>query len=555
MNKTQKYSIGLDYGTLSARAVLAKVDTGEIVAESIYGYQDAVIEHFLPGTDISIPDDYALQNPRDYQNALEALLSDVWSKAKIDPADVIGIGVAFTSCTILAVDEDFTPLCYKDEFKKNPHSWVKLWKHHGGQWEADRINAVAKERQDPSFAVFNYKINSENMYPKMYETFRKAPEVYNATYRFIEGADWIVYLLTGNERRSKCMASYKAAWDEERGYPSKDFFAALDPGFADVTDKLGPVFSIDGCAGVLKEEVGKKVGLPGGIAVGIGNTDAHVTVPAVGVTAPGTMVMIMGTSLCHMTLAENHAIIPGTLGLMKDGILPGFYGLEAGQSAVGDIFDWYGSRFASYECASTAAEENKTILAVMNENSEKIEPGSSGLLAIDWWNGNRSMLANANLTGMILGMNLSTTNEEIYRALIEATAYGTRTVVEAIQEYGIKIDRIVACGGLSHKARLVMQIFSDVLNMPIWISATRQTTSLGAAMYGTIAAGSENGGYDSIYEASGKMSRVESTPYMPQPKNVAIYDKLYAQYKNLHQFFGVDHPEIMADLLKIKRKA
>jgi len=312
--------------------------------------------------------------------------------------------------------------------------------------------------------------------------------------------------------------------------------------------KLGDVYPVDSCAGGLTASMSKKTGLREGTAVCVGTIDAHVNVPAVGVTESGTMVMIMGTSLCHLVLCDDYVATPGACGVVKDGIIPGYYGLEAGQSAVGDIFDWYGSKIVCCD-----GEKDNSVLAELNVQSTSVKAGGSGLLALDWWNGNRSILGNSNLTGLVLGMNLSTTKEEIYHALIESTAYGTRMIMEELQAHGIEIKRIVACGGLPHRSSLIMQIFSDVLNRPIWVSAVQQTSALGAAMYGAVAAGSENGGYDTISEASIAMSRVIDTPYLPNKEAVPVYDQVFSNYKKLHQFFGVEHPEIMADLLQLKR--
>lgn len=536
----EKYSIGLDFGTLSARAILVNVRTGEEIAVSAFGYQDAVIDKFLPGTNIRIPSEFALQNPRDYMEALECLLKDVWRKAGIAPEQVIGIGVDFTSCTMLPVDRNYLPLCFDSRYKDSVHSWVKVWKHHGAQQEAKLINATAKKRSEEFISRCGQKSSSEWMFAKILETLNNDPAVYHDAYRFIEGCDWMIYLLTGNDKRSSCLAGYKSFWGKKQGYPSDDFFEAVDVRLKNVIDeKIGrDVYPLGARAGGLTEEMAKKTGLIAGTAVSVGSTDAHLAVPAVGVTGPDTMVFIMGTSMCHMMVDHKEVRMDGICGVVEDGILPGYFGYEAGQVAVGDIFDWFVSNLAPYEFVNEAMEKSNTIFEVMDEKAAKIKPGESGLLALDWWNGNRSILVDADLSGLIIGLTLQTRAEEIYRALIEAAAFGSRLIVEYFTKNGIEINHIIACGGLSRKSKTVMQIFSDVLGMEIKISASQQTSALGSAMYGAVAAGTEVGGYSNIFDASEKMAHIKPDSYKPDMKNYYIYTRLFEEYKKIHDIFG-----------------
>lgn len=549
-----KYTIGLDFGTLSARAILVDVNTGETIAISVFGYQDAVIDKFLPGTNIKVPEQYALQNPRDYMEALECLLRDVWRKGGIEPEQVIGIGVDFTSCTMLPVDENYIPLCFKPLYRESIHSWAKIWKHHGAQKEAARINSVAKLRFEEFIKRYGNKSSSEWMFAKILETLNNDPQIYKNAYRFIEGCDWMVYLMTGKDCRNSCLAGYKSFWSKRDGYPSEDFFEAVDPRFKTVIkDKIGSDVRLIGeKAGELTQEMAEKTGLLPGTAVGVGNTDAHLAVPAVGITQPGDMVLIMGTSLCHMMVDNKEVKIEGICGVVEDGILPGYYGYEAGQTAVGDIYDWFVSNLAPYEYVTEALERNVTIFDVMNEKAAKIKPGCSGLLALDWWNGNRSILVDSELSGLIIGLTLHTKPEEIYRAIIEATAFGTRLIVEDFINNGVDIKNMFACGGLSRKSKTVMQIFSDVLGMEIKISASNQTSALGASMYGAVAAGTQRGGYDNIFEAAKKMSRIRPESYKPDMKNHKIYTRIFEEYKKLHDLFGRSGLEVMKVLKTIK---
>lgn len=553
----EKYAIGLDFGTLSARAILVDVKTGEEVATSVFEFKDAVIDRYLPDTNIKLPPEFALQNPKDYMDALKFLLRDVWRKAGVLPEQVIGIGVDFTSCTMLPVDENYIPLCFDPSFKNSLHSWVKLWKHHGAQAQADTINAVAKRRLEDFIKRYGNKSSSEWMFAKILETLHHDPAVYHSAHRFIEGCDWIVYLMTGEDKRNSCLAGYKAFWSKKDGYPSDDFFEAIDVRLKNVIDeKLGrDVFSVGDKAGELTEDMAEKAGLVAGTAVGVGNTDAHVAVPAVGVTKPGDIVLIMGTSLCHMIVDEKEISLDGICGVVEDGILPGYFGYEAGQPAVGDIYDWFVRNLAPYEYVKEALERNVTIFNVMDEKAGRIKPGHSGLIALDWWNGNRSLLVDSDLSGLILGLTLQTKPEEIYRAIIEATAFGTRLIIDNYIENGIKINNVIACGGLSRKSKTVMQIFSDVLGMEIKMSASKQTSALGAAMYGAVAAGAKRGGYSSIFEAAGNMSRLSFQAFKPDMKHYNVYTQLFEEYKKLHDLFGKNGQEVMKVLKGIKSKS
>jgi L-ribulokinase len=370
----------------------------------------------------------------------------------------------------------------------------------------------------------------------------------------IEAADWVVWQLTGTETRNSCTAGYKALWSKENGFPSTDYFASLHPTLASVIeDKLSSdIAPLGQKAGGLSERAAQWTGLKPGTAVAVANVDAHVAVPAATVTEPGRMVMIMGTSICHMVLGAEEHIVPGMCGYVEDGIVPGYFGYEAGQSCVGDHFAWFVENCVPAAYEEEAEERGIDIHQLLEEKAALLKPGESGLLALDWWNGNRSVLVDVDLSGLLLGATLATKAEEIYRALIEATAYGTRIIVETFQQNGVPIHELVACGGLPEKNKLLMQIYADVTGRPFRISASEQTPALGSAMFGSVAAGKSAGGYDSIYDAAKVMAHLKDEMYMPNPENQAVYEKLYAEYVILHDYFGRGANDVMKRLKNMK---
>jgi len=551
---SRKYAIGIDFGTESCRSVLVDVVTGEEVATAVHPYGDGVIDEWLPGTDIRLPPDFALQNPADYIEVLKVTIPAVLQEAGVDAEDVIGLGTDFTACTMMPIDEEGVPLCMKPEWRDSPYAWVKIWKHHAGQSEANELNRIAGERSETWLSRYGGKISSEWLFPKIWETLNKDPEVYEASNGFIEGADWIVLQLTGNERRNSCTAGYKAIWEKETGYPSDDFFAALDPRLRHVVDeKLSrDVCAPGGRAGGLTRQAARWTGLLPGTAVSIGNVDAHASVPAATVTEIRRMVMIMGTSTCHMVLGEEKRIVPGMCGVVEDGIIPGLFGFEAGQSCVGDHFAWFVEHCVPAAYQKEAEARVLTLHQLLEQKAAQLRPGESGLLALDWWNGNRSVLVDVDLTGMLLGATLLTKPEEIYRALIEATAYGTRIIVETFEDSGVAVDEIVATGGLPERNKLLMQIYADITGREFKVAASKQAGALVSAMFGAVAAGKAAGGYDTIFEAAQHMAHLKDEVFRPIPENQAVYDKLYAEYKVLHDYFGRGDNDVMKRLKRVK---
>ncbi len=554
--ESKKYSIGIDFGTQSGRALLVEAATGREVASAVVAYQDGVIDKVLPGTDRVLPDDWALQNPEDYLTVLYQAVPQVLAEAKVDPEAVIGLGIDFTACTMLPVAKDGRALCQLPGFHDEPHAWVKLWKHHAAQDEANLLNQIAADRGEKFLSRYGGKISSEWLIPKIWQIVNEAPAIYAAADRFMEAADWVTMQMTGNDVCNSCTAGYKAIWHKQEGYPDKDFFKALDPRLENlVEEKLySLILPIGSKAGELLPDMAEKMGLKAGIAVSVGNVDAHVAVPAAGVVEPGKLVMSMGTSICHIVLGREEKTVDGMCGVVEDGVVAGYYGYEAGQSAVGDIFEWFVEHCVPAAYRQEAALRKLSIHSLLEEKAARLVPGESGLLALDWWNGNRSVLVDTHLTGLLLGATLLTKPEEIYRALIEATAFGTNMIVEAFESAGVKIDELYACGGLSQKNNMLMQIYADVTGREISVAESLQTPALGAAMFGAVAAGEKHGGYDTIFAAAAKMTRIKQV-YKPKPDHVARYAKLYAEYKTLHDYFGRGANNVMKRLKELKQTA
>ncbi len=543
--------IGVDFGTLSARAVLVDARNGKERATVVADYKSGVIEGHLPGTKVSLKPQSALQDPADYLSALDHAIPKLLRKGKVRPDMIGGIGTDFTSCTVLPVKSDGTPLCFDKRLSRNPHAWVKLWKHHATQREADDINRAGSRRGDEFIRAYGGKYSSEWFFSKVLETIREAPDIYRAADYFLEGGDWIVWRLAGKQTRNVSAAGFKGMRVHRDGaswtYPDDAFFRDLHPGLASVIrEKLGgPIVQLGSCAGGLSENMANRLKLEPGIPIAAGNIDAHAGVPACGVTKPGTLVMIMGTSTCHLLMADARVEAEGICGVVQDGIVPGFWAYEAGQSGVGDLFAWY----VSHACPGYVVRRGGSAHDQLTKDAAQLAPGESGLLALDWWNGNRSVLVNADLTGLILGLTIHTRPHDIYRALIEATAFGTRKIVEAFVSKGVPINDIVASGGLAQKNSLLMQIYADILQRPIKIAASEQTSAFGAAMWASVAGGI----HPDIHRAAKKMVSPARTVFRPQRKHAVIYDRLYREYSRLHDFFGRDPNSPMNEIRRIQK--
>ncbi|HEX2864716.1 MAG TPA: ribulokinase [Deinococcales bacterium] len=549
-NLSEQYLVGVDFGTESGRAVVVRASDGRELGSAVTAYPHGVIDRSLPGGP-ALPPEWALQDPRDYLVVFQTAVPQALQAAGVPAGRVAGIGIDFTASTVLPVKADGTPLCDLPEFAQNPHAFVKLWKHHSAQGQADRINALAAARGEPWLARYGNLLSSEWMLAKALQTLEEAPEVYAAADRLIEAADWVVWQLCGQETRNACTLGYKAVY-QDGVFPDRDYLSALNPDFAGVIDDKirGPVRQLGELAGRLTRQAAAWTGLPEGIAVAAANVDAHVSVPAARVTGPGRMVMAMGTSTCHMVIGEHLADVPGMCGVVDGGIIPGLYGYEAGQSGVGDIFAWFVKHAVPAYEAEAAEAAGLSLHDHLTRQAARQEPGEHGLVALDWWNGNRSVLVNTHLSGLILGLTLNTRAADIYRALIEATAYGTREIIDAFEASGVPVRELIVAGGLK-KNPLVMQIYADVTGRPLSLVGSDQGAALGSAMHAAVAAGL----YEDIQSAAGAMGQLIENAYRPIPAHQATYERLYAEYATLHDYFGRGGNDVMFRLKALRDEA
>jgi len=542
----EKFSIGLDFGTKSVRAILVNVITGNVLASTDCNYPDGVIDQSLPKSKVKLPSDYALQNPYDWLFGMEDVVSRLLAESKISPSSIIGIGIDFTSCTILPTTQSGEPLMSFPDLYDNPHAWPKLWKHHAAQRQADQVNTLAIERNEPWLSLYGGRISSEWVLAKCLQVYQESPEIYHAAERIIEGADWIVWQLTGKLVRNACGAGYKATWHVMSGYPSSDFLNSLSPGFGSLfIDKFSESVVAPGTfVGGLSENWANRLGLPADIPIGAGIIDAHSAAIGAGVTEPGSLFLAMGTSTCHMLLGDREILIPGISGVVKDGIVSGLFGYEAGQASVGDTFAWLIENCIPPKYHQEAINKKLSIHDLLSEKAIKLKPGENGLLALDWWNGCRTPIVNAKLSGLVLGLTLQTTPEEIYRALIEATAFGTRLIIESFLNNGLAINQLLAGGGLTNNP-LVMQIYSDITEKEIGIPESPEIAALGAAMLGAVAAGEVRGGYVDLKSAAKNMAPEISQKYYPSPEAGKKYHSIYLEYKQLVGYFGQYQNQVM----------
>ncbi|KQV13909.1 MULTISPECIES: ribulokinase [unclassified Kitasatospora] len=546
----ERYVVGVDFGTLSGRAVVVRVRDGEELGTAVHEYPHGVIEHRLPGTDALLPPDWALQHPEDWREVLRTAVPAALAASGVDPAAVIGIATDFTACTVLPVRADGTPLA-ETELAERPHAWPKLWKHHAAQGQADRINELAHQRGEKWISRYGGKISAEWQFAKALQLLEEDPAVYAATERWIEAADWIVWQLTGAESRNTCTAGYKGIL-QDGSYPSEDYLAALHPDFADFarTRLEHPLAQLGSRVGSLNPEAAGWTGLPEGIAVAAGNVDAHVAAPAAQAVENGQLLAIMGTSTCHVVNGATLADVPGICGVVEGGIVQGAYGYEAGQSAVGDIFAWWLRQGLPADYLAEAEAAGLDAHQLLTDKAAGQPVGGHGLVALDWLNGNRSTLVDHHLSGVIVGLTLATRPEEIYRALLESTAYGTRTIVEALEQGGVPVTEFIVTGGLKKNA-LLMQIYADVLRRPVSLAASAQGPALGSAIHAAVAAGA----HPDVRTAAAAMGRVERSAYLPDPERADAYDALFAEYAELHRHFGTGADKQLHRLRRIRNTA
>jgi L-ribulokinase len=541
--------IGIDFGTLSGRAVVVRVRDGAELGSAVHDYAHAVIERELPETGERLPPDWALQDPGDYIDVLRTAVPDALKAAGVAPDAVIGIATDFTASTPMPVLSDGTPLCRVEDLAARPHAYPKLWKHHAAQRQADRINALAEERGEPWLARYGGRISSEWEFAKALQVLEEDPDVYDRMERWIEGADWIIWQLCGEETRNACTAGYKAIFQDGH-YPSEEFLAALDERFAGfVADKVAgpPLLQLGSRAGALTARAAAWTGLPEGIAVATGNVDAHVTAPAAQAIEPGQMLAVMGTSTCHIMNDEALAEVPGMCGVVRGGITPDLWGYEAGQSGVGDIFAWFVDNAVPPRYHEQARERGLDVHGLLSQLAEDQDVGEHGLIALDWHSGNRSVLVDHELTGVLVGLKLSTRPEDVYRALIEATAFGTRKIIETFDDAGIAVRELFVAGGLMRN-RAIMQIYADVTRHSLHLIGSEQGPALGAAMHAAVAAGA----YPDIHAASEAMGSVRRDVYRPDEARADAYDALYERYSVLHDHFGRGGDDVMHALRRLR---
>ncbi|MCM8830368.1 MAG: ribulokinase [Candidatus Omnitrophica bacterium] len=554
------YSLGLDFGTNSVRAVILDLENGVETAEAVSNYPSGVEGIILDEKNPHL----ARQNPLDYHTSMEDVIKCVLKKAKKDkkfsPEKIIGIGVDTTGSTPLPVDEKLVPLTFYKKFRNNKNAMAYLWKDHTGADEAEQITEVAKRDRPQYLSKIGGVYSSEWFFSKLLHLIRTDKDVFDAMASFVEICDYIPAILSGKRSpsevvRSICAAGHKAMYNQEwGGLPDEDFLCKVDKRLKGIKAKLyNKAYPAGEVAGYLCADWAERTGLPEGIPVSVGAFDAHMGAVGAGVSA-GVLVKVIGTSTCDMTVApmeKEIKDIPGICGIVPHSIIPGYMGIEAGQSAVGDIFNWFVKKFA--------IPDIKDPHRYYASLAEKMKPGETGLIALDWHNGNRNILVDQKLTGLVVGFTLNTRPEEVYRALIEATGFGARIIIERIEEYGVEIKEIVATGGIPDKNPLLMQIYADITGRHLKVASSSQTCAVGAAIFGAVAAGKDKGGFENVEEAQKKICRFKKINYRPNRKNKEIYDKLYLIYKDLHNIFGTKETSknlyyVMKKLLEIRGK-
>ncbi|MDO5514762.1 ribulokinase [Staphylococcus xylosus] len=536
------YSIGIDFGTGSGRAFLINTENGEIEEQYIRNYTHGTIEGELGGE--KLPQNFALQNANDYMEIIETGIPTIIEKANISVSEIVGIGIDFTSSTVIFVDEQMEPIHNRAGFQDNPHAYVKLWKHHGAQDEADLLFKTALEGKNRWLGYYGFNVSSEWMIPKIMEVNNKAPEVMAVTANIMEAGDWIVNRLTGQNVRSNCGLGFKSFWEAETGF----HYDLFDKVYSDLSDIVrtkvdAPVVSIGDSVGTLCKEMAEKLGLSPDTQVSPFIIDAHASLLGIGSEKDKEMTMVMGTSTCHLMLNKEQHKVPGISGSVKGAIIPNLYAYEAGQTAVGDLFE-YVAKQAPYDYVKAAESRGISIFDLLNEKAAQIYPGESGLIALDWHNGNRSVLSDSNLKGSLFGMTLQTRHEEIYRAYLEATAFGAKMIMQQYQGWQMEVDHVFACGGIPKKNGLLMEIYANILNKKITVIDSEYAPAIGAAILGAICGGAHPD-FNSAIEA---MKEPVLYQVEPDPQQVRIYKKLFSAYKELHDLHGYKKARIMRNV-------
>ncbi|WP_404340720.1 ribulokinase [Staphylococcus equorum] len=539
------YSIGIDFGTGSGRAFLINTENGEIVEQFIKTYTHGTIEGELDGQ--KLPQSYALQNANDYMEVIEEGIPAILAKTQIAPNEIVGIGIDFTSSTVVFVDGNMEPIHNKEGFKDNPHAYVKLWKHHGAQDEADVLFKTALEEKNRWLGFYGFNVSSEWMIPKIMEVNNKAPEVIAESAYIMEAGDWIVNRLTDQNVRSNCGLGFKSFWEADTGF-HYDLFDKVDNDLSTIVrEKVeAPVVNIGETVGKVSQTMADKLGLSPETQVSPFIIDAHASLLGIGSERDKEMTMVMGTSTCHLMLNKEQHKVPGISGSVKGAIIPELYAYEAGQTAVGDLFE-YVAKQTPYDDVKEAKLRDISIFELLNEKAAKLYPGESGLIALDWHNGNRSVLSDSNLKGCLFGMGLHTKLEEIYRAYMEATAFGTKMIMQQYEGWHMEVDHVFACGGIPKKNTLLMDIYANVLNKRVTVIDSEYAPAIGAAILGAICGGA----HTDFSEAVEAMKEPVLYTVEPQPDKVEIYKKLFNAYQSLHDLHGYKKASIMRDVAKL----
>ncbi|MGA7149718.1 MAG: ribulokinase [Microbacterium sp.] len=537
------FTIGVDFGTQSARAVVVDVVTGRIAGEAVVDYPLGVIDDVFPVTGEALPDAWALHDADDYLFALERAVRTAVADALIDRSDVVGIAVDATSCTVVPVAADNTPLSRLADFRDRPHAWTKLWKHHAAQPQANRISELASRRPGCDLAAYDGSVSSEWMFPKALEIFENDSAVFDAAVGFLDAGDWITSTLVGTSVRSAQAAGFKANHrGEAAGYPAAPFLNELAPGFDAVLDRLaGELHAPGSRVGGLSGAWAEVLGLDEGIAVAAGSMDAQVAMIATNAMAPGRMVVMMGTSVCNLLNAEDFRPVAGVAGAVRSSVAPGMWTYEAGQAGVGDMFAAFARNHVPNHYFAEADAEGIDVLELLTRRAAQLRPGQGRVLALDWWSGNRSPYADAHLSGALIGLTLATTAPEIYRALLEAAAYGQRSIIDSFEDAGLEVTDIVACGGLTLRSPLLMQLLADITGRAIRVSPLLQTAAFGAALHAAVAAGA----FADVSDAAASLGDRAAMTYTPDPQSSAAYEASYQDYRRIQHFFGDEHPQLM----------
>lgn len=549
-----KYTIGLDFGTLSGRGVLVRCNDGMVLASAVKEYAHGAMDRILPDNKTILPVSWCLEYPDDYLQVIDTVVPLLLRESGVKKEEIIGIGIDFTSCTILPVDKNAVPLCEKSEFEHRRNAYAKLWKHHGAQKYADKINYYLAVHGMAESYRFGGKISPELFLPKVMEMLEEDPEIYDCADEILEAGDWVTRVLTGSHKRSCSMAGYKAWWNEKEGYPEADFYKNLNRGLDHFIQKKagGEICALGDSIGELSEEWAEKLGLVPGIPVAPAVIDSHAGVPGSGIWNERQVMLVLGTSSVMVALSDRPFSGKGVYGGVKDAIVPGYYALESGLAAVGDMFGWFTEHMVPAEYMEEAVRENISVHELLSRKARLLMPGQTGLMALDWWNGNKTPFVDGDLSGVLLGMTLQTKPEEIYRALIEATAFGTKRILDLYEENGVCAEEVIVSGGIAAKNPFMMQVYSDVLGKRLKVADSTQTAALGSAVYASLAAGKEKGGYDCYADAVRSMCKVKEAAYVPQKENTETYKKLYEIYCELGELLNSGAEKIFYKLKQMK---